>query len=198
MVFKLPSARCLSKSSREGHLSENMANPAMSTSVKGIAVSSLRSSGTLAKRRRTKPKSASAERCLRSLGAIKPISTPKITTSKRSIVSVRGRLSHGGLRKANCDIGVVTGVRGLPGIAVPPMRPSFTTAAQILWDVIPSHFQERVLHNVWCPHCGDMTTMTDFTGEVHGKSLVLRGTCITCRGKVARVLEGTPENIALK
>src|SRR5229473_1957534 len=118
MVFKLPSARCLSKSRREGHLSENMANPAMRTSVKGIAVSSLRSSGTLAKRRRTKPKSASAERCLRSLGAIKPISTPKITTSKRSIVSVRGRLSHGGLRKANCDIGVVTGVRGLPGIAV--------------------------------------------------------------------------------
>ena len=40
--------------------------------------------------------------------------------------------------------------------------------------------------------------MTDFTGEVHGKSLVLRGTCVTCRGKVARVLEGTPENIALK
>ena len=40
--------------------------------------------------------------------------------------------------------------------------------------------------------------MTAFTGEVHGKSLVLRGTCVTCRGKVARVLEGTPENVALK
>ena len=33
---------------------------------------------------------------------------------------------------------------------------------------------------------GDMTTMTDFTGEVHGRSLVLRGTCVTCRGRVAR------------
>src|SRR5712691_8756937 len=117
MVFKLPSARCLSKSRREGHLSENMANPAMRTSVKGIAVSSLRSSGTLAKRLRTKPKSASAERCLRSLGAMKPISTPKMTTSKREIVSVRGGLSHGGLRKSSCDIGVFTGVRCLPGIA---------------------------------------------------------------------------------
>ena len=40
--------------------------------------------------------------------------------------------------------------------------------------------------------------MTDFTGEVHGKGLVLRGTCITCRGRVARVLEGTSENAALK
>ncbi len=45
------------------------------------------------------------------------------------------------------------------------MQPSFTHAAQILWDAIPSHFQERILHNVWCPHCGDMTTMTDFTGR---------------------------------
>ena len=34
--------------------------------------------------------------------------------------------------------------------------------------------------------------MTDVTGEVHGKSLVLRGTCVNCRGKVARVLEGAP------
>jgi hypothetical protein len=78
------------------------------------------------------------------------------------------------------------------------MQPSFTPAAQILWDAIPPHFQERVLHNVWCPHCGDMTTITDFNGEVHGKSLVLRGTCVTCRGKVARVLEGPPEHVALK
>ena len=78
------------------------------------------------------------------------------------------------------------------------MNPSFTPAAHILWDAIPSHFQERVLHNVWCPHCGDMTTMTDFTGEVHGKSLVLRGTCMSCEGRVARVLEGASENAALK
>jgi hypothetical protein len=67
-----------------------------------------------------------------------------------------------------------------------PMPPSFIPAAHILWDAIPPHFQERVLHNVWCPHCGDMTTMTDFTGAVHGKSLVLRGTCVTCRGSAAR------------
>ncbi len=78
------------------------------------------------------------------------------------------------------------------------MQPPFTPAAQILWNAIPSHFQERILHNVWCPHCGDMTTMTDFTGEVHGKSLVLRGTCVTCRGKVTRVLEGASENEVLQ
>ncbi len=78
------------------------------------------------------------------------------------------------------------------------MQPPFTPAAQILWNAIPSHFQERILHNIWCPHCGDMTTMTDFIGEVHGKSLVLFGRCVSCHGKVARVLEGTPENVALQ
>jgi hypothetical protein len=50
-----------------------------------------------------------------------------------------------------------------------------TPAAQILWDAIPSHLQKPVLHNVWCPHCGDITTMMDFPWEVHGKSQVLRG-----------------------
>ena len=72
------------------------------------------------------------------------------------------------------------------------MRSPFTPAAQILWGAIPSHFQERILQNVSCPHCQDMTTMTDFTGEVHGQSLVLFGRCAICRGKVARVLEGIP------
>jgi hypothetical protein len=78
------------------------------------------------------------------------------------------------------------------------MQPPLTPAAQLLWDAIPHHFQEQVLHNVWCPHCSDMTSMTDFTGEVHGRSLVLFGKCVRCHGKVARVLEGPPENVALQ
>ncbi len=48
---------------------------------------------------------------------MRPITTSKIRTSKRPIVSVTAVLSHFGLRKANCDISVVTGVRDLPGIA---------------------------------------------------------------------------------
>ena len=78
------------------------------------------------------------------------------------------------------------------------MQPPFTPAAQILWDAIPQHFQEQVLHNVWCPHCGDMTAMTDLTGAVCGRSLVLFGMYVTCRGRVARVLEGASESAALK
>jgi hypothetical protein len=72
------------------------------------------------------------------------------------------------------------------------MNPSFTTPeAQERWDAIPPDFQEQILHNVWCPHCRDMTTMTPYCwGEVQGTTLVLHGTCVTCRGQVARVLEG--------
>jgi hypothetical protein len=40
--------------------------------------------------------------------------------------------------------------------------------------------------------------MMDFSGEVHGKSLVLFGQCVRCHGKVARVLEGPPENVVLQ
>jgi hypothetical protein len=32
----------------------------------------------------------------------------------------------------------------------------------------------------------------------HGRSLVLHGTCVTCRGEVARVLEGAPVSEALQ
>jgi hypothetical protein len=73
------------------------------------------------------------------------------------------------------------------------MNPSLTTPeAQVFWDAIPSHVQKRVLSNVWCPHCREMTTMTDFSGKIQGTTLVLHGTCVRCEGRVARVLEGEP------
>src|SRR5712692_1355798 len=83
MVCKLPSARSLSKASREGDLRENMANADMSASVKEMSVSLRRSSRMLAKPLRTKRKSASAERCWRPLGAIIDMATPDMWTSNR-------------------------------------------------------------------------------------------------------------------
>src|SRR5713101_3517791 len=83
MVCKLPSARSLSKASREGDLRENMANADMSASVKEMSVSLRRSSGMESKPLRTKRKSASAERCWRPLGAIIDMATPDMWTSNR-------------------------------------------------------------------------------------------------------------------
>src|SRR5712691_5660340 len=50
-------------------------------------------------------------------GCNKAHGNPKMSTSHRQIVSVRGVLSHACLRKANWDIGMVTGFCHSPGIA---------------------------------------------------------------------------------
>src|SRR5215471_19975626 len=91
-----------------------MANAAMSASAKEIPVASARSSRMRAKPFRTKRKSASAERCLRPLGAAIDIVTP---TCRKQMISVRGTLSHGGLRKGNPDSQMMTGFYRSPGIA---------------------------------------------------------------------------------
>src|SRR2546428_11565586 len=81
---KLPAARSFSKARREGDLRENMANADISASVKEMSVSLRRSSGMVAKPLRTKPKRASAERCLRPLGATIAMATPDRKTSNHS------------------------------------------------------------------------------------------------------------------
>src|SRR6266571_3677655 len=50
-------------------------------------------------------------------GCNKAHGNPKMSTSHSQIVSVRGVLSHACLRKANWDIGMVTGFCHPPGIA---------------------------------------------------------------------------------
>lgn len=65
----------------------------------------------------------------------------------------------------------------------------FTCEAKTKWETIPTTFQEKVINNVWCPHCARATTMVDFGGSTLIKALILRGFCITCRKSVVRVLE---------
>src|SRR6266702_2863377 len=117
MVFKLPSARCVSKASRDGALSENMANADINASLKGISTSSTRSSAMVAKCSRSKRKSASAQRYLRPFGTMMAIATLNLTSSTCEIVPMRAVLWHSCLRKARGDTGVVTGIYRPPGIA---------------------------------------------------------------------------------
>jgi hypothetical protein len=67
---------------------------------------------------------------------------------------------------------------------------NFIGEAKTQWDGIATIFQEKIINNVWCPHCGTKTTITKFGGTMLMKSLILRGFCITCDKPVARVLEG--------
>lgn len=66
---------------------------------------------------------------------------------------------------------------------------SFTSEARQKWDAIPQHFRQTILDNVWCSHCRHETAITNFSGKIEGGVLVLRGSCVTCGGEVARVLE---------
>jgi len=70
------------------------------------------------------------------------------------------------------------------------MSNGFTDEARAQWDAIPPQTREQLLNNVWCPHCSDVTTITDFKGHVERGDLVLKGSCATCGGDVARVIEG--------
>src|SRR6266700_441518 len=124
MVFKLPSARCLSKASRDGALSENMANADINASLKGISTSSTRSSAMVAKCSRSKRKSASAQRYLRPFGTMMAIATLNLTSSTCEIVPMRAVLWHSCLRKARGDTGVVTGIYRPPGIAEAGDKPA--------------------------------------------------------------------------
>jgi len=65
----------------------------------------------------------------------------------------------------------------------------FTHQALELWQKIPEWAQEKLLSNVYCSHCNAMTTVVEFTGQVVGGDIVLKGKCQSCEGKVARVIE---------
>src|SRR4029453_6892831 len=114
MVCTLPSARSLSKARSEGALRENMAKADMRTSDSAISTSAGRSSGMWSKPVCTNRKSASAERCLRALGATLAMGIPVMRRSQRSS---QGLFSHQCLRKAMAADPVRTGLAGSAGIA---------------------------------------------------------------------------------
>ena len=68
--------------------------------------------------------------------------------------------------------------------------PTFTKPAHQRWESIPAHVRQRLLSNVWCGHCGHEVAITDISGTMKGRDLLLVGRCSDCRGEVARVIEG--------
>jgi len=58
------------------------------------------------------------------------------------------------------------------------------------WLALPADTRRLLLDNVWCPDCATPVTICDFSAEVLGKGVVLKGFCGMCGHKVARVIEG--------
>ena len=67
--------------------------------------------------------------------------------------------------------------------------PQFTAHAAKLWATIPLDTKKVLLSNVWCSNCRHEVTITNFTGAVKGRDLLLVGLCSICRGDVARIIE---------
>ncbi len=66
---------------------------------------------------------------------------------------------------------------------------SFTPKAKKIWEAIASDIRIRLLNNVWCRHCGKMSSIGNLSGMVESGMLVLRGSCTKCGSDVARVIE---------
>ncbi len=69
------------------------------------------------------------------------------------------------------------------------MTETFSDEAKPLWDAVPQWAKEKLLSNVWCGQCRDMTTIISFPGEALRGNLILSGICHTCGGPVVKVLE---------
>jgi hypothetical protein len=67
--------------------------------------------------------------------------------------------------------------------------PQFTLPARQRWESIPSGIRQQLLDNVWCRHCRDAVTISNFSGTIKGGDLLLAGQCAVCHGDVARVIE---------
>ncbi|WP_374055053.1 hypothetical protein [Rossellomorea sp. FM04394] len=56
------------------------------------------------------------------------------------------------------------------------------------WMTKPAHIREKFEGNVYCRACG-VTTIVDYSVDSDNHNIVLKGSCKTCGGKVARVIE---------
>lgn len=68
--------------------------------------------------------------------------------------------------------------------------PRFTAPAAKRWKAIPETVRRVQLSNIWCGQCRQETTITNFSGTMKGKGVLLSGKCAVCKGDVARFLEG--------
>ena len=69
------------------------------------------------------------------------------------------------------------------------MEDNLTPKAKKVWDSIPGDIRLKILNNVYCVQCREMTGIGNFTGKIEKGMLVLRGVCTRCGGEVARVIE---------
>ena len=66
---------------------------------------------------------------------------------------------------------------------------SLTRQAFRIWINIPGDIQIKILNNVWCRTCLDITGIGSVIGKVEKGMLILRGICTRCGKPVTRAIE---------
>jgi ORF6N domain len=66
---------------------------------------------------------------------------------------------------------------------------SLTPQAFRIWINIPGDIQIKILNDVWCRTCSDITGIGSVSGKVEKGMLILKGICTRCGNPVARVIE---------
>ena len=66
---------------------------------------------------------------------------------------------------------------------------SFTAPAFKIWINIPGDIQIKILNNIWCRTCSDITGIGSVSGQVQKGMLILKGICTRCGNPVTRVIE---------
>lgn len=66
----------------------------------------------------------------------------------------------------------------------------FAPDTRRLWESILADVRPNLFANVFCGHCEEEATITNFSGTMDGVDLVLVGKCSEFDGDVAPVIEG--------
>ncbi len=92
--------------------------------------------------------------------------------------------------RLNSEAGAEAKALTRPAAVERPVRQPFPPPGMRLWDSVPEEARDRILSNVWCGHCGEVTRIEDFTGIPDERNdLILRGFCERCGHVVVRLLE---------
>ncbi len=66
---------------------------------------------------------------------------------------------------------------------------SLTTPAFRIWINIPGDIQIKILNDVWCRTCSNITSIGNVSGKVQKGMLILKGICTRCQNPVTRAIE---------
>lgn len=118
--------------------------------------------------------------------------TPQQRDLVRRAADVAGMPVSAFVLRSACQAAEQLLIEQQPGASSPAVEslPTLTKPARQRWQSIPAHVRQRLLSNVWCGHCRHEVTITDISGTMKGRELLLVGRCADCRAEVARVIEG--------